>query len=142
MVTLTVITGPPCAGKSTYVRQHAKPGDIVIDFDTIAQALGSPVSHGHDHPIWKTGVEARAAAVKAAVHQCQAGATAWVIDSRPTEQARRSYLLAGGRIVDLTATAEELHRRATQAGRPRSWHARIDEFLTGRDPQPRRVTQW
>jgi predicted kinase len=30
---LTVVTGPPCAGKTTYVRNNAKPGDIIIDFD-------------------------------------------------------------------------------------------------------------
>lgn len=34
---LTVITGAPCSGKSTYLGQHARPDDIVIDFDAIAQ---------------------------------------------------------------------------------------------------------
>ena len=139
---LTVITGPPCSGKTTYARQHARPGDIIIDFDAIAQALGSPVSHGHDDPIWRVTIEARDAAIKATLRQARRGATAWVIDSRPTEQARQSYRAAGGRIVDLTAPAAELHRRATEAGRPAGWHARIDQFLAGQDPQPRRATRW
>lgn len=138
---LTVITGPPCSGKTTYARQHAKPGDIVVDFDALAQALGSPVSHGHDHHLWKVAVEARAAAVRAAVAQHRGGATAWVIDSRPDEQARQRYLEAGARIVDMSAPREELHRRASQE-RPPSWHARIDTFLDGKDPQPRAVTKW
>lgn len=139
---LTVITGPPCSGKTTYMRQHAKPGDITIDFDALAQALGSPVTHGHERPVWKVAIEARAAAIKAAGQQCQAGATAWVIDSRPDWAARQAYEAAGARIVDLIAEPAELHRRASAAGRPDSWHRRIDRFLAGDDPQPRTATRW
>jgi hypothetical protein len=120
---LTIVTGPPCAGKTTWVRQHAKPGDIIVDFDLIAQAVGSPVTHGHDRPLWKVAIEARQAAITAAVGQARQGATAWVIDSRPTEPARQAYLKAG-------------------AGRPDSWHRRIDEFLAGPDPPPRRRHAW
>jgi broad-specificity NMP kinase len=138
---LTIITGPPCSGKTTYARTHARPGDIVVDFDALAQALGSPVSHGHDHHLWKVAIEARTAAVRAAIQQHRQGATAWIVDSRPTEAAREAYRKAGGRIVDLTATREELHRRASE-DRPASWHARIDTFLDGHDPQPRTVTRW
>lgn len=138
---LTVITGPPCSGKTTYARQHAKPGDIIVDFDLIAQALGSPVTHGHDRQFWKVAIEARDVAIRAAVQQARQGKTAWIVDSRPTEQARQAYQKAGGRIVDLAAPRDELHRRATES-RPQSWHAQIDTFLDGRDPQPRRATRW
>ena len=138
---LTVITGPPCSGKTTYVAQHAKPGHITVDFDTLAQALGSPVTHGHARPVWKVAIDARDAAITAAIGRHRQGATAWIIDSRPTPAARRRYLEAGARIVDLTAPAEELHRRADQAGRPPEWHQRIDQFLAGR-PQMQARTTW
>jgi hypothetical protein len=36
---VTVLIGPPAAGKSTYARTHAQPDDIVIDLDAIARAL-------------------------------------------------------------------------------------------------------
>lgn len=140
---LTVVTGPPCAGKTTYVRQHALPGHIIVDFDAIAQALGSPVSHGHDTPIWKAAADARDAAITAAIRCHRHGATAWIIDSRPTPAARRRYLEAGGRVVDLTAPAEELHRREDAAGRPAAWHSRIDQFLAGSsDIALQRRTNW
>lgn len=139
---LTVVTGPPCAGKTTYVRQHALPGHIIIDFDLIAQALGSPVSHGHDDPLCKVAVEARSAAIRAAIRCHGQGATAWVIDSRPTPVGRREYLAAGARIVSLSATAGELHRRADEDGRPASWHARIDQFIAGTDVALQTRTTW
>jgi hypothetical protein len=137
---LTVVTGPPCAGKSTYVRQHALPGDVVIDFDVIAQAFGSPVSHGHDSQFWKVAIEARDAAITAAVRLAVKGARVWVIDSRPTAAKRGWYARNGGRMVDLSADRAELHRRADAAGRPQSWHARIDTFLA--DPEPVGRTKW
>lgn len=37
-----VVTGPPCSGKSTYVDEHANRGDLVIDLDRIAYAVGYP----------------------------------------------------------------------------------------------------
>lgn len=38
-VPLTILCGPPGSGKSTYVRQHAGPRDMVLDIDVIAAAL-------------------------------------------------------------------------------------------------------
>jgi predicted kinase len=139
---LTVITGAPCSGKSTYARQHATPGDIIIDFDTLAQAFGSPVSHGHDHPVWKVTAEARDAAIQAAIGQHRAGASVWVIDSKPAQDKRDHYARHGALFVDLAAPPQELHRRAAQAGRPPRWHTQIDKFLNGKDPQPTPRTAW
>ncbi|MFM2059030.1 MAG: hypothetical protein RLY71_3415 [Pseudomonadota bacterium] len=38
-VPVTVVCGPPGSGKSTYVREHAGPNDLVIDVDEIAAEL-------------------------------------------------------------------------------------------------------
>lgn len=43
---VTLVTGPPCAGKSTHVAQHARPGDIVLDQDVIgAAAMRAGLAH-------------------------------------------------------------------------------------------------
>lgn len=141
MVNLTVITGPPCAGKTTYARQHALPGDITVDFDAIAQALGSPVSHGHDSHLAEVAAAAWSAAIREALRRLGRHRT-WIIDSKPSPWRCGEYDRAGARYVRLTAAAAELHRRADAAGRPAAWHARIDQFLAGHDPQPRTVTRW
>jgi predicted kinase len=139
---LTIVTGPPCSGKTTYIQEHAKSGDIIVDFDAIAQALGSPVAHGHTGHIWKVAIEARDTAIEVAVSQHRKGATAWIIDSKPTAATRRRYTQQGARIIDLTATAEELHARAYAAGRPDDWHRRIDRFTSGNDVVLQQRTRW
>ena len=45
----TVVTGPPCGGKSTHVREHAKPGDLIVDLDLIALALSHNQTRTHEH---------------------------------------------------------------------------------------------
>jgi predicted kinase len=141
---LTVITGPPCGGKSTYARQHARPGDIIVDFDQIAQALGSQVTHGHSDRIASVASRAWYAAVCEAIRQHHQGCRAWVIDTSPAPDRLRQYEAAGARMVTCTAPPEELHRRA-QGNRPPLWHNRIEEWLAGErqdDPQPRPRTRW
>ena len=142
---LTVITGAPCAGKSTYAQQHAMPGDIIIDYDLIAQALGSPATHGHEPHTVEVAAAAWSAAIDRALKEHARGCRAWIIDTAPIAYRRRRYTETGARIVHLTADRDELHRRA-DAGRPPTWHHRIDQYLdsAGRqDPAPARTrTAW
>ncbi len=63
---LTVVIGPPAGGKSTWVMEQAKAGDIVIDFDRLAVALSGPGADPHDHPPYLVAVTqaARTAAIE------------------------------------------------------------------------------
>jgi len=51
---LTIVSGPPAAGKSTYVRTHASPGHVVIDVDEIAFSLCGRSAKRAD--IWSSAV--------------------------------------------------------------------------------------
>ena len=46
-MTLYVITGPPCAGKSTYAREQATLNDMVIDLDRIALSIAAEETPHH-----------------------------------------------------------------------------------------------
>ncbi len=37
---LTIVCGPPAAGKSTYIEAHRRPGDVVVDLDVIINEAG------------------------------------------------------------------------------------------------------
>lgn len=74
--TVVVVLGPPCSGKTTYVNEHITRGDIVIDFDAIASALGSGQDHEHDEVYRTVALAARKAAIEAAV---RTRARVWVI---------------------------------------------------------------
>lgn len=39
---VVLVSGPPCSGKTTYVREHRGPHDLVFDMDAIKEALGGP----------------------------------------------------------------------------------------------------
>lgn len=59
---ITFVLGPPCAGKSTWVKETARPGDVVVDYDQLALALGSQSSHDHPEDIRAVTHAARRAA--------------------------------------------------------------------------------
>ena len=42
---LIVVYGPPCAGKSTYVKKHITTNDIVYDYDMLTRALTYGTKH-------------------------------------------------------------------------------------------------
>lgn len=121
---LTVITGPPCSGKSTYAREHAQPGDIIIDYDLMCQALGSPEPHNHPDPVRHVAIAMRLSAIRAAIREHRRGATVWIVETS-LRQRGQWYQEAGASVVTLSADLDELHRRA-DAERPAKWHALID----------------
>lgn len=79
---VTLVCGPPCAGKSTYVTQ---PGDALVCLDWYAQVAGSPRQHGHAEPHLQAARAAYAAAVAALPKH---DGTAWVIRCAPEAEAR------------------------------------------------------
>jgi hypothetical protein len=138
---LTVIMGAPCSGKSTYVVEHAKPGDLVIDFDVLAQALGSPDPHDHPKHIRMVAIDMRRTAIASALQQHANGHTVWIVDINPGERMP-AYQRAGAQFVTTQASRAELHERA-EAERPARWHQLIDEHLVKASTpsrRPRRTT--
>ena len=133
---LTVVTGPPCSGKSTYAWSRAQLGDIVIDFDRIAQALGSGSQHDHPDPVRWVAIAARRAAVNSAIIQHEKGATVWIVHSRIPAKDMERYVRSGAEVVTLDEDKAELHARAARE-RPDRWHQLIDEWQSVATPRPK-----
>lgn len=128
---LTVITGPPCGGKTTHVRDHAEPGDVVLDLDAIAHAMGYPheqITWGDDHAAVRAARMARGNVLHALLSgklEC----TAWVIDTDPDGGMRAQYRRAGARIVTIdpgldTCLERAVDRPAATRKSIADWYAR------------------
>jgi 5-methylcytosine-specific restriction protein A len=128
-----IVTGPPAAGKSTFVRERFAPGDLAFDWDAVASTLYGvgPWETTRDmvEPLRRVR-----GAVLAAGSEGWVPGTTWVIVS-DLEQAERladelharldvvstSIDTCLERLASRPATAE---RRAEQHAAVTSWHAR------------------
>lgn len=97
---LYVITGPPAAGKTTWVAERAKVGDVVVDMDRIAQALTAEGAdyHRYGRDLRTVAQGARYGAIAAAL-KVSDRIDVYVIETQPSEQALARYLGHGARVV-------------------------------------------
>lgn len=119
-VPLSILCGPPCSGKTTYIRERAKPEDIVIDLDTIMMTLDPNYRH------WTNGIYDsllhKAVRVRNALLgslQRRTSGKAWFIVSAPTEAEREWWHgKLGGEVILLHPGVAECKRRAINRGTP------------------------
>jgi predicted kinase len=105
---ITVVTGAPCSGKSTFIDERCKPGDIVIDMDRLALAL-SPVGtepYEFSDKVRAVARSARAAAVKSAlsVAQGERYLGVWIIHTDPSPADRMVYRSANSQFVEMNTS--------------------------------------
>lgn len=110
-----VIIGPPCSGKSTYVREHRQKGEVVIDFDKLAQCFGSDEKHAAPDAIKAVTFKAREAAIR---EVCENGYDAWIIHTKPTEKQREMYDAAGAEYIKMDTDLETCLERCESDNRP------------------------
>ena len=125
-----IIMGPPCAGKSTYVRENAKAGDLRVDYDMIAQALGAENSHAAEGLIRKAAFDAREGAINAALKQYDS--ESWIIHTSPSEEHVKLYEEAGAEFVALDPGYDVCMERAKTDGRPQQTIDGIEKWYAGR----------
>lgn len=135
---IQIVTGPPCGGKSTYITDRAKPGDIIVDMDRIALALTAEgtAPFTYSQRIRQVAERARAAAVTEAliVAQGERYQNVYIIHTDPSPDQRAYYRAMGGRIIECNPGREECYRRLES--RPKENHAIakkwIDEYFKHR----------
>jgi len=107
-----LICGPPAAGKSTYVRTHAGPNDIIIDLDVIAHQYGLDRNRSPDTTSTLLRDRNRRLAALATEPKDR---IAWVIVTAPNKQLRQWWCTMLGVLpndmVVLVPTRTELRRR-------------------------------
>jgi hypothetical protein len=120
-IPLTIVCGPPCSGKSTYVAERAADDHVVIDLDTLQMSLDPTYRHWSKARLDKTllsrAVRARNELLGSLSRRKHG--RAWFIVSAPT-QAERDWWhkQLGGDLVYLHPGVDECKRRAILRGTP------------------------
>lgn len=126
---ITLVAGPPCSGKTTYVRQRCTPTDVVLDFDLIAVSLGSDRMWRHHAEIAQQAEYFMTVYIARLAEKPQ---PAWVVRCLP-EQAAREQLAQqlNATVVLLNPGIDVCIHRAKADGRPagtikaiRRWYQR------------------
>jgi predicted kinase len=86
---ISVVIGPPCAGKSTYVKKVRLPGEVVVDYDEIARALGSVVPHQCTGGIREVAFAVRDAAIRRVLQGLKV--QAYIIHTAPRQASVMLY---------------------------------------------------
>lgn len=129
---ISVITGAPGAGKSTYADLNSKPGDVIIDLDKIATALWKPTtdeSHSYPDHVRMIARYARNSAVNAAIQisQVTPNIHVWVIHAAPSREMRAKYRAAGAQFIALEPGMDVCIERVRK--RNPTAHSKIVPFI-------------
>ncbi|MER8004977.1 AAA family ATPase [Streptomyces sp. NPDC094149] len=143
---LYVVTGPPAAGKSSWIQSHATARDIVIDLDLITRALSGPGA-----PTWnqdplqlRVAHRARYAAMDEAFTLCDK-TDVYLIHTMPSPKALAKYKRLEARIVTVDPGREivmqriEAMRDADMQRVASRWYRRRPKQSPGAMPQASRT---
>ena len=128
---LNIITGPPLSGKSTFVRNNAKVGDVIIDLDEIARAITvSDTSHDYPLHIRQLAIKARQTLINTVMSLDLRNLEVWLIHAEPSEIQMNQYLRKGAQIHKQNITYEQLAERIKT--RPDINKAKISQYYNKR----------
>lgn len=133
---VTLVTGPPCSGKTTYVAQHADPGDVIACHDTEARRAGSPRSHDH-LPGHRAPAEQAYQRLLRRIGGSHTGRS-WVIRCAPLAAKRQhlSEVLRADRVLVLMPPMAAVLRRAELEHRSRRTFGLIRGWYDMYEPAP------
>lgn len=132
---LYIVIGPPAGGKSTWVREHAQPGDITIDYDALANTLTPQAQGSHEHAtaVKKVTKAARQAAIDTALNLVDTDV--YIIHSTPSAALLQQYKTHGGQIVTIDPGRDVVLERAKRE-RPWWMNGAIKRWYEEHDTMP------
>lgn len=122
-MSLNIICGAPCSGKSTYIQTNAQRGDLTIDVEKISKAISFDCEDGHfvTPEIKSVAIAARMAAVKRAIaiYQGNKNFNIWIIQTDPSNEELDAYKFLKANIVFLNPGKDVCLKRAKNTRDPK-----------------------
>ena len=87
-VQVFAVCGPVAAGKTTYVREHRKAGDLVLDLDALIAALGDLPIYQKPESLLPFAFTARDAVLEQLAREQTSAYGAWIIATAPKRLQR------------------------------------------------------
>lgn len=112
---VTVLLGPPGAGKTTYVETHAGASDLVVDLDLLAVALGTQPVHQKAPAVLPYALAARTA-VLATLGRPSGVDRAWLVTTKVGEASDLAQRF-GAEFLVIEATPDECWRNVGRGDR-------------------------
>lgn len=129
--TATLVAGPPCSGKNTYVRRHMAPGDLVVDYDAIMAAVSGQDVHDHCPELRPYVCHARDHIVDKWLSRKDVDL--WLIGGCPKRRDREWFARRGFRVVIMDTDEKTCIRRAREE-RPEDWWQYVHRWFRDYEP--------
>ena len=124
---IKIVSGSPCAGKNTYVKNNKRKGDIVWDFDKIHSALTDQDSHIHIENVRKHIFAMRENFYKSI--KTEKEIDVWIINSSPYKKVRQNLIEElNAEFIYLKRSKEECLNVARNE-RPKDWMNYIENYF-------------
>lgn len=136
MPLITLVAGPPTAGKNTYVTKNKRPGDLVVDLDALWTALGGAGSHDQPEALRPYVLDARDVVMERLWRIRDVDA--WVIATAPEAAMRQTFRNRGARVV-LVMAEEPVCMARAEAERPAAWSDYVGHWFDRYQPTPHDV---
>lgn len=122
---VVVVSGPPFSGKTTYVRQHARPHDLIVDVDWIFAALSGQPLYFDSEALLPFVASARDAIYERLRRKSDVD-RAWLVTSKP-EAASQLVGRFGGEHVRLTVDPSQQQQRRQERKQRNGWRGFLNE---------------
>lgn len=135
---VVLVAGPPCGGKTTYLREHAGSADLIVDYDALALALRlDGGTHEHIEAHKPMICEARDAILDRLLMGGHRVHQAWVINGGAKRIDRNHYRKRHNAHVVLVMSPEDVCLARAAGSRPASWGAYIRRWYSEYEPDER-----
>lgn len=131
---VVLVAGPACSGKTRYVAERADPDDLVLDWDSLAEAMSLAGRYEHVSSHVPLVAEARDSVLDRLLLGGLQVRRCWVINTAPKREVRRHYRNRyGARVVVLLPSEETCLLRAMRE-RPAAWQQYVREWFDTYEP--------